>query len=268
MISSNTIAQLSKAEGIGWGIIEKDYFLTLLLDGIANNPFLRANFVFKGGTALRKVYFRHYRYSEDLDFTLRRVLTEKEIEDNMNAVFEYLKKEYNADFRIRDFYSRKWFTDIKVQFVGIRGGKNTITMDLTSDEVIVDKTVERKVFNPYYEKTFSLPVYSIDEILAEKLRSFLQRTRVRDYYDSWYILTRAWDKINIKKVKEIFIKKTEYRKIRFSGKAQLLDSDKIEQARAYYRGQIGGQVSDLPDFDRLIQDLHNAINELDFSGGG
>ena len=62
MISSNVITDVSKKEQIGWHIIEKDYFLTLLLDGIAQST-LRSHLVFKGGTALRKIYFKHYRYS-------------------------------------------------------------------------------------------------------------------------------------------------------------------------------------------------------------
>lgn len=262
MISSNVITEISRAESIGWSIVEKDYFLTLLLDGISANRFLAENLVFKGGTALRKIYFRHYRYSEDLDFTLKKHLTEKEIREALENILEYLKKEYNADFRIKDFYNKKWFSDIKIQFIGLKGEKNTITRDLMFDEVIVDATKEEKVFNPYYGKTFSIQVYSIEEILAEKLRSFLQRTRVRDYYDSWYILTHAKDKIDVKKLKQIFIKKVEQKKLLFSNKDQLLDQNKIEQARAYYQRQLGSHLKQLPDFDKLIIELRYSIDSL------
>ena len=265
MISSNIVTEISKAENIGWSIVEKDYFLTLLLEAVSASQFLRDNFVFKGGTALRKIYFKHYRYSEDLDFTLKKHLTEKEIKEAWETVFEYLKKEHNADFRINDFYSRKWFSDIKIQFIGLKGGKNTITLDILSDEIIVDIIKEEKVFNPYYGKTFSMPVYSMEEILAEKLRSLLQRTRVRDYYDAWYILTHSGDKINMKKVKEIFIKKVEQKKLSFSSKDQLLDHNKINQAGAYYQRQLGSHLKELPPFDKLIAELGAAITKLNLS---
>ena len=39
MIAPNTISEISKTEGVGWAIVEKDYFLTLLLDSVANTPF-------------------------------------------------------------------------------------------------------------------------------------------------------------------------------------------------------------------------------------
>ena len=262
MISSNTITAISKAENISWSIVEKDYFLTLLLESMSASQFLRDNFVFKGGTALRKIYFRHYRYSEDLDFTLKTQLTEKEIREAWESAFEYLKKQYNVDFSIRDFYSRKWFSDIKVQFIGLKGVKNTVALDILSDETVVGIIKEEDVFNPYYEKKFSVPVYSIEEILAEKLRSLLQRTRVRDYYDVWYLLTHSGNRINMEKVKGIFIKKVEQKKLSFSSKDQLLDQNKIDQARAYYQRQLGSHLTKLPPFDKLIAELRAAITEL------
>ena len=258
MISQNIITEISEKENIGWLVVEKDYFLTLLLDGISNSK-LNENLVFKGGTALRKVYFQHYRYSEDLDFTLRKPMKENEMRESMQEIFDYLKKEYNAEFRITDLYSKKWFSDVKVQFVGLRGLKNSITLDLMSDEVLVDHIVTEMVFNPYYEKKFSVPVYTLEEILAEKLRSFMQRTRVRDYYDVWYILTHTKDKIDTTKLKEIFAKKVEYKKLSFSDKSQLLDQKKIDQARAYYQRQLGHQIDNLPSFDSLISDLEKCL---------
>ena len=50
--------------------IEKDYVLSWLLFSISKQPHLQKILVFKGGTALKKVWFENYRFSEDLDFTL------------------------------------------------------------------------------------------------------------------------------------------------------------------------------------------------------
>ena len=51
-------------------IIEKDYVLGWILAGISNHPQLKASWIFKGGTCLKKCYFETYRFSEDLDFTI------------------------------------------------------------------------------------------------------------------------------------------------------------------------------------------------------
>jgi predicted nucleotidyltransferase component of viral defense system len=65
--------------------VEKDYVLTWILFGISQNQLLSKALVFKGGTALKKIYFQHYRFSEDLDFTL---LDEKSSNEETLKEFE------------------------------------------------------------------------------------------------------------------------------------------------------------------------------------
>ena len=45
--------------------IERDYCLAWLLCSIASHPVLSEVLAFKGGTALRRVHFGEYRFSED-----------------------------------------------------------------------------------------------------------------------------------------------------------------------------------------------------------
>jgi predicted nucleotidyltransferase component of viral defense system len=52
-------------------VVEKDYALGWLLAGIYAHEELAENWIFKGGTCLKKCFFETYRFSEDLDFTLR-----------------------------------------------------------------------------------------------------------------------------------------------------------------------------------------------------
>lgn len=53
-------------------VIERDYVLAWLLTQIPTNTLLQEALSFKGGTALRRMHFGEYRFSEDLDFTLTR----------------------------------------------------------------------------------------------------------------------------------------------------------------------------------------------------
>lgn len=52
-------------------IIEKDYALSYLLAAIAQTEGMGENLALKGGTALKKLYFADYRFSEDLDYSTR-----------------------------------------------------------------------------------------------------------------------------------------------------------------------------------------------------
>jgi hypothetical protein len=64
-----------------------------------------------------------------------------------------------------------------------------VKLDLTSDEVLVDRPVFRPIGHPYSDR---LPVqevvsYSIAELFGEKLRALAERCRPRDLYDVVHI---------------------------------------------------------------------------------
>jgi len=86
----NTLIEVSEIErkagekGVSRGMVERDYALSKMLWAFSYIGFLRKNFVFKGGTALRKFYFPNWRYSEDLDFSSTIVPTIEEISETLN----------------------------------------------------------------------------------------------------------------------------------------------------------------------------------------
>lgn len=62
------LKRLAAKEKVPLGILEKDYVLTVVLAIIAELPLFN-RMAFKGGTAIKKMYFPNARFSEDLDFT-------------------------------------------------------------------------------------------------------------------------------------------------------------------------------------------------------
>eukprot|EP01132_Coremiostelium_polycephalum_P000294 gene294-383_t len=64
------LIKLQKATGLLLSTIEKDYVLGLLIWSFTQNSNLNTQWIFKGGTCLKKCYFKDYRFSEDLDYTL------------------------------------------------------------------------------------------------------------------------------------------------------------------------------------------------------
>ncbi len=67
MISRQEIMDFSREFGLSPNIVEKDYLLGWVLAGISNHGELGSDWVFKGGTCLKKCYFETYRFSEDVD---------------------------------------------------------------------------------------------------------------------------------------------------------------------------------------------------------
>src|SRR5258706_14666543 len=66
---SQMLKSLARERGVALEILQKDYALSYLLAGIAQTPGFGDQIVLKGGTALKKLYYANYRFSEDLDYS-------------------------------------------------------------------------------------------------------------------------------------------------------------------------------------------------------
>ena len=65
------LRKAAQALGVPIDVVEFDYGLSYVLAAMYARDDLRESFVFKGGTALEKVYFAGYRFSRDLDRSFR-----------------------------------------------------------------------------------------------------------------------------------------------------------------------------------------------------
>jgi predicted nucleotidyltransferase component of viral defense system len=71
MIDKREILETASSFSLLPNVVEKDYVLGWILAGINAHGELAETWIFKGGTCLKKCYVETYRFSEDLDFTLR-----------------------------------------------------------------------------------------------------------------------------------------------------------------------------------------------------
>ncbi len=61
-------------------------------------------------------------------------------------------------------------------------------LDISYSEILFNKHVFRKIIHPFSDSDLineTIPVYPMVEIVAEKLRSLIQRNRPRDIYDKY-----------------------------------------------------------------------------------
>ncbi len=83
--------------------VEKDYVLTWVLFGISQNQLLSKALVFKGGTALKKIFFEDYRFSEDLDFTLLdEKISNEEILKEFEKAYSFVKESANITLQFKE----------------------------------------------------------------------------------------------------------------------------------------------------------------------
>jgi predicted nucleotidyltransferase component of viral defense system len=200
MISSNEISRISGAERIDPMLVERDYVLGCFVSFLATDPRVNKNWIFKGGTALRKCHFTDYRFSEDVDFTITAIYPVNVMQSlikDVNAVMhdvigivtnerdvsvETIKDDYGAEsYEIKFYYRGPWI---------FRGVAPAVKIHLSRDEKMVFSPKRLPVIHQYSDRSelppVLIPVYSLDEILVEKLQAFSgQRRHVvsRDIYD-------------------------------------------------------------------------------------
>ena len=193
------IVAVADETGLTPAVVEKDYVLGWLLAAINANDVLAKNWVFKGGTCLKKCYFETYRFSEDLDFTLvdGSHLDEGFLKEQFALIADWLYEaagiEIPLDRLIFDVYenprgqkSCEGRVYYQSYFVSGKRALPKIKFDLTADEVLVLPASRQVVFHSYTdvpEEGIFIDCYDYPEVFGEKVRALGERGRPRDLYD-------------------------------------------------------------------------------------
>ena len=261
MISLNELKRIAAKQKIALGVVEKDYALTWILYGLSKTEF-KKNFVFKGGTALRKIYFPDWRYSEDLDFTLSKKFSDDKLREVIDKTNNYLLEKAGITLDIKSLHSNPEYAQIKIQFLGPLNNKNTIKLDLSFNEPTILSPKNKPILSEYSDKEkHGLLVYPLEEILAEKIRSILQRAKTRDYYDVWKILKLHHKRIDMDLLHEVLIKKCRAKKLDFN-KDLLFSSERIHPAQQHWEKSLAHQIDNLSDFKMVVEECEELIHKF------
>lgn len=197
MIEKREILDVATRMSLTPHVVEKDYVLGWMLAGIGAHPVLRESWLFKGGTCLKKCFFETYRFSEDLDFTLRDAahLDDSFLKQTFGEIGEWIYERTGIEFpqhlQSFDIYTNPRGTISCQGKISYRGPVATrdlprIKLDLTADERIVLAPVRVNVFHPYSDMPadeIDVLAYAYEELFGEKIRALAERTRPRDLYD-------------------------------------------------------------------------------------
>lgn len=262
MISADEIRKIARERELPAGIVEKDYAMTWLLHGLYHDRSpLRGKLIFKGGTAIAKVYYRgRWRLSEDLDFTLDRPLEPEALTKAFEEVFNLLGEISGMGYSLSDFNatSRAVFTN--VQYVGPLGSRNRIAHDISRTEKLIEEPQEHRIRPDYPDiHPFSVKVYSRTEILLEKMRSMFQRARSRDYYDVWRLLQETGP--GPARLKGLFLRKCEINAVPYQPE-NILNERRLAEVGSYWTRALGYQVRQLPQFESVVSDLRAMLSFL------
>jgi predicted nucleotidyltransferase component of viral defense system len=258
MIPAIEIKNLARTWGVPESTIERDY---------AQNWFLGSLFtswdglVLKGGTGIRKVYIEGYRFSDDLDFTMQKEVNKKSVKDLISKAVTKTKEESGIDFdnnislkeNINGFEGRVYFRMLR-SF----GTPVGIKLDLTRPDMekVVLRPLVKKIIHSYSDDSgFEVMVYSLEEIMGEKIRALYERTRPRDLYDVWYLS----DMMNLDDVYEIFVEKCQFKDMEPDLDSFLKRKDDFKNS---WENSLGHQLKELPDFHEAYDKVAMILRRL------
>jgi predicted nucleotidyltransferase component of viral defense system len=268
--------------GLPWEIIERDYILSWVLAGIGANENIHKGLVFKGGTALKKCYFGEYRFSEDLDFTAKEIVPredelEKEILQVCEIATEFAQKTSPLELNLERYTEKEPHPGGQEAFI-IKGKLPwhreflvRIMIEITVDEPIKIEPVSKRIIHGYGEKiSQEILVYSLEEIVAEKMRALLQhlqqledrgwsRSRARDYYDIWRILNDYPNQLRMKILPDLFLEKCKTREVDFSGPEIFFKKVLVDYVEKTWEQWLGPLVPELPPFEPVIDNLKQKL---------
>ncbi len=147
-MDENEVRRIAGRENVPVGILEKDYVLSVMLFHLKDVGILD-NLVFKGGTAIKKIYYPEARFSEDLDFNYYDIDREdifKKVKTNLEHDIPDPDVEFAGTKDLN--YSDSGLT-FRVGYIGPLVHKNSIKLDFSGRETLLEPKNESEILHDY-----------------------------------------------------------------------------------------------------------------------
>lgn len=269
MIESRALIAAANTFGLRPDVVEKDYVLGWILAGIYNDPIISKEWIFKGGTCLKKCWFETYRFSEDLDFTIvnEQHLNMEFLSERFATISDWLQEktgiELPKDLISFDIYTNKQnktACEGKISYRGPIAPRNRslprIKIDLTLNEKIVLPPVVRTVshaYSDYPDNGIQALCYSYEEIFGEKTRALAERTRPRDLYDVINLFRNTEFPSNPAVIRDVVSQKCDFKGIPLPTLESLMPFK--ERLSAEWSDMLSHQLPQLPSLESFWQAL-------------
>ena len=178
--------EVCRAIAIRYGLplqfVFKEFHLMDVISQIAALTVLEPNsLVFKGGTALSKVYLQKtQRFSEDADFDLVTENAKKDLPDFCKKLADGIKGYKTSEFR-RIRFTMQFYCGYETPL----GGIDHVRVDVVSKKLLIAKPLEsRQIVSEFAQSSISgMRVYSIEDLTARKMNALATRAEGKDLYD-------------------------------------------------------------------------------------
>ncbi len=169
-------------------MVEQDLIIKRALIEMYQTTIVNKALVFRGGTALNTLYLSPaLRYSEDLDFVQLRA---EPIGDTLNAIRDKL------DTWLGEPLWKKTPQSVKLiyRYTSINNKPMRLKIEINTREHFQVQDLHYKIFsmnNEWYSGFATITTYSLEELMATKIRALFQRRKARDLFDVHQIFSEG-----------------------------------------------------------------------------
>jgi predicted nucleotidyltransferase component of viral defense system len=142
-----------------------------------------------------------------------------------------------------------------------------IKLEVSTDEKVFLPGVCLDIIHPYSDflsGAKQVQCYTIDEIVAEKLRALKQRsyTAPRDFYDLFH-LTKDFTKEDWQSIVPIFKQKMADKNLTYKSPEDIIDDTKIANAIRAWRSSIAHQINTnmMPESSEIIESVVQRVKK-------
>lgn len=174
-------------------MVEQDLIISRALIDLYNDQQIADSLVFRGGTALNKLFIKPAsRYSEDIDFVQRNAEPIGRTIDKIRAILKPWLGE--PKWKITERSAKLIYP---YQSVGGFVSKLKVEINTTEHfQVLPLKSMLLEATSPWFAGSAEIITYQIEELVATKLRALYQRRKGRDLFDLWLIFKNIMADIN------------------------------------------------------------------------
>lgn len=164
--------------------VEQDLIISKALISLYERPKIRETLVFRGGTALHKLYVKPAaRYSEDIDLVQ---IVSAPIGQTLNEIRIALSWLGEPAWKFTERSARFFY-----RYDALDGSKRKLKIEINTTEHyhftdLIDYNFT--VSNSWFSGNLKLRTYQINELMGTKLRALYQRRKGRDLFDLWVVL--------------------------------------------------------------------------------
>ena len=278
MVSSIDIKEKSKtiekSHNLNHYEILQRYMFERILERISVSKY-QDNFILKGGLLLSAMFGIDNRTTKDMDTTITGIDVSKEkMVKVLNEILS-IKLGDGVKFDLVDITNIRDEDEYGGNKYHIVGRKDNLKINLEIDISTGDRVTPRELkFNYpllFEDKTILINAYNIETIISEKVETILRRgkfnSRMKDFYDVYYFLTKSKSEVNItilkKAVENTFTKRDSFEYLNDYEQIlnEIIESEKINKLWQKYSNKYS--YANGIDIKYILDLLKSFMKEID-----